>query len=288
MGLFSNLFGKQTCVLCNAECGPLKRDKLKSGEFICSDCRDKCSQYIRVSEYTLDELKEHMNYAAYMKRFNDEIFTKPEYGKEQYPSSVTQMGVQFCDDLGMLKILNHHASTNAIDEIVRYDQIAGYDDFEVTEEAEGKEPEFKEAGITLRFIQPRDTNKDNELRGLRCHPYLKRELKIVFAKNKTEKTKAADARLAKEKLNRIFGVYDGDKSLLGFGMSKAEKRDLMGKVGMIKAMGSIANAAVRGDGELSEEQQDKLRESFNAVDDVNTGGLSVYSRRADEAEAKLQ
>ena len=285
MGFLSNIFGKQTCVLCGKECGPLKRDKLRSGEFVCSECREKSSKYVRLSELSLDELKAHMEYMDFIRRLDETVFSKPEYSKYQLPSSITSMGIQFCDELGMLKILNR--SVNGIDDIIRYDQIASYDSYKETEEEEGKEPKIKEAGIKLTLVQPRQMNDNMMQRGIRVHPYIKRELKIVFAKSNV-KSRATDANLAKDKLHNIFGEYDSNKSLLGFGMSKAEKRDLMGTVGMIKAMGTVAKAAASGNEELSAEQQAQLKESFDAVNDAQTGGLAVYSRRADEAETKVQ
>ena len=58
MGFFSNLFAKQNCAVCGKECGTLHRSKLRDGQFLCDDCGNKCSKYIRLSELTLDEAKE--------------------------------------------------------------------------------------------------------------------------------------------------------------------------------------------------------------------------------------
>ena len=55
MGFFSNLFAKQNCAVCGKECGTLHRSKLRDGQFLCDDCGDQCSKYIRLSELTLDE-----------------------------------------------------------------------------------------------------------------------------------------------------------------------------------------------------------------------------------------
>ena len=78
MGFFSNLFAKQNCAVCGKECGTLHRSKLRDGQFLCDDCGDQCSKYIRLSELTLDEAKEHMAYMARMKRVFDEVFNKTE------------------------------------------------------------------------------------------------------------------------------------------------------------------------------------------------------------------
>ena len=78
MGFFSNLFAKQNCAVCGSECGTLHRSKLRDGQFLCDDCGNKCSKYIRLSELTLDEAKEHMEYMARMKRvFYEAALHKP-------------------------------------------------------------------------------------------------------------------------------------------------------------------------------------------------------------------
>ena len=102
MGFFSNLFAKQNCAVCGKECGTLHRSKLRDGQFLCDDCGNKCSKYIRLSELTLDEAKEHMEYMARMKRVFDEVFNKTEFRVNAYPSTPTQMGLVFCDELGTM------------------------------------------------------------------------------------------------------------------------------------------------------------------------------------------
>lgn len=85
MGFFSNLFAKQNCAVCGKECGTLHRSKLRDGQFLCDDCGNKCSKYIRLSELTLDEAKEHMEYMARMKRVFDEVFDKTEFRSTHTP-----------------------------------------------------------------------------------------------------------------------------------------------------------------------------------------------------------
>ena len=88
MGFFSNLFAKQNCAVCGKECGTMHRSKLRDGQFLCDDCGNKCSKYIRLSELTLDEAKarfvENINLAndaqtggmALYSRRADEAFAK--------------------------------------------------------------------------------------------------------------------------------------------------------------------------------------------------------------------
>ena len=46
--------------------------------------------------------------------------------------------------------------------------------------------------------------------------------------------------------------------------------------------------AKNGAESITEEEKAKLKEHMNAIDDAATGGLAVYTRRADEAEAKIK
>ena len=88
-------------------------------------------------------------------------------------------------------------------------------------------------------------------------------------------------------LDHIFGVHDNETSMFGHRMSKAEERELKGQMGMIGAMGAVASAAMKG-GQLSEQEKACFVENINLANDAQTGGMAVYSRRADEAFAKVQ
>ena len=138
MGFFSNLFAKQNCAVCGKECGTLHRSKLRDGQFLCDDCGDQCSKYIRLSELTLDEAKEHMAYMARMKRVFDEVFNKTEFRVNAYPSTPSQMGLVFCDELGMLYIDDRTGGRGKMPELIRYDQIASYEEY--LDETPAKEP----------------------------------------------------------------------------------------------------------------------------------------------------
>ena len=52
MGLFSNLFSKQACSLCNTEVGALNRTKLKDGLYICKTCKKDTSAFFKAENYT--------------------------------------------------------------------------------------------------------------------------------------------------------------------------------------------------------------------------------------------
>ena len=57
-------------------------------------------------------------------------------------------------------------------------------------------------------------------------------------------------------------------------------------------MGSMLVTAVKtaknGEESLTEEKIAQLKEGMNKIDDAQTNGLAVYTRRANEAEAKIQ
>ena len=159
MGFFSNLFAKQNCAVCGKECGTLHRSKLRDGQFLCDDCGNKCSKYIRLSELTLDEAKEHMEYMARMKRVFDEVFDKTEFRVNAYPSTPTQMGLVFCDELGMLYIDDRTGGRGKMPELIRYDQIASYEEYldETPAKEPGQEPTLNGGGLKLKLVQPRST-----------------------------------------------------------------------------------------------------------------------------------
>lgn len=68
MGLFSNLFSKQACELCGKEVGALGRVKLRDNTYICKECRKETSAFIKLENYTLEEVKKHIEY---MKKQNE-------------------------------------------------------------------------------------------------------------------------------------------------------------------------------------------------------------------------
>ena len=265
----------------------MHRSKLRDGQFLCDDCGNKCSKYIRLSELTLDEAKEHMEYMARMKRVFDEVFNKTDFKMEYFPTSVTQMGVIFCDELGMLYIDDRTGGRGKMPELIRYDQIASYEEYldETPAKEPGQKPTLNGGGLKLKLVQPRSITEAQTQRGMRPHPYIKQELVICFSKR--DKYDIGYAHNAKQHLDHIFGVHDKETSMFGFRMSKAEERELKGQMGMIGAMGAVASAAMKG-GQLSEQEKARFVENINLANDAQTGGMAVYSRRADEAFAKVQ
>ena len=213
MGFFSNLFAKQNCAVCGKECGTLHRSKLRDGQFLCDDCGNKCSKYIRLSELTLDEAKEHMEYMARMKRVFDEVFDKTEFRVNAYPSTPTQMGLVFCDELGMLYIDDRTGGRGKMPELIRYDQIASYEEYldETPAKEPGKEPTLNGGGLKLKLVQPRGITEAQTQRGMHPHPYIKQELIICFSKR--DRREIGYAHIARQHLDHIFGVHDNETSI---------------------------------------------------------------------------
>lgn len=74
--------------------------------------------------------------------------------------------------------------------------------------------------------------------------------------------------------------------LFSFGMNKKEKRDFMAAVAGVKNCNGSCKGRKDGGDSLTDEKKAEIQQNINAMEDAQTGGLSVYTRRADEAEAK--
>lgn len=187
----------------------------------------------------------------------------------------------------MLYIDDRTGSRGKMPELIRYDQIASYEEYldETPAKEPGQEPTLNGGGLKLKLVQPRSITEAQTQRGMHPHPYIKQELVICFSKR--DRREIGYAHIARQHLDHIFGVHDNETSLFGRRMSKAEERELKGQMGMIGAMGAVASAAMKG-GQLSEQEKARFVENINLANDAQTGGMAVYSRRADEAFAKVQ
>lgn len=290
MGFFSNLFGKKTCSLCGKECGVMSRNKIREKLYICNECGNLCSKHIRLSEYTLDGIKEHIECMKKQQKLFEEVY-KPCTGKLVCPGvKLDKQGIEFCDELGLFRIVDRNTTARGakLVDLFRYDQIASYEPYleetHPTEEElkKGVKPEVDECGIKIKLLTANDNANASAKHGTRVHPYVKRELKICFS----TKEKSTYIETAINHLNGIFGVNDGNRGLFQFGLTKEEKRTVMGVKGAMDIFGEAMKTAKTG--ELSDEAREKIEGGINAIDDAATGGLAVYTRRADEAEAKIK
>jgi len=294
MGLgdfFKNIFGKKTCAFCGGECGMMSRTKIKGDEYICSKCDDMCSNFIRKSRFTKPELEGHMEYMKRSDRIYKEVILPNVQKHECYPSATQRQGIEFFDDFGMFRIMDgsRDHKENYPKELFRYDQVASYEPYyeEAEPEEAGKPKVFHEGGIIIRLVGALDDTTKMQ-KGLRAHPYITEEIKVCFATNDREKENYLKyAENAIWHFNHIFGVNDDSKGLFNFGMSKQEKRDLKAAVAFTKTAFDAVKVAKNG-GEITDEKKAEIMENMNAIDDAQTGGLAVYTRAADAAEAKIQ
>ena len=223
---------------CGNECGVMSRTKIKKGYYLCDSCGDLCSKYIRLSELTLDEIKGHIEYMKRQNRLFEEVYSK-EGKKETIPLTIKEAGIEFCDDLGMFRIkYKNFTGRGKMNELFRYDQVASYEEYydEMPSSEPGKTPEFKGGGLKIKLLNKNmeAINIDNK-KGLHSHPYIKQEIKVCFSKK--SRTDAEDAHHEKCKFDYIFGIHDNSKGLFDFGLSKEEKRELQGAVGMANIFG---------------------------------------------------
>ena len=292
MGLgdfFKNIFGKKTCAFCGGECGMMSRTKIKVDEYICSKCDDMCSNFIRKSRFTKPELEGHMEYMKRSDRIYKEVILPNVQKHECYPSATQRQGIEFFDDFGMFRIMDgsRDHKENYPKELFRYDQVASYEPYyeEAEPEEAGKPKVFHEGGIIIRLVGALDDTTKMQ-KGLRAHPYITEEIKVCFATNDREKENYLKyAENAIHHFDYIFGVES--KGLFSFGMSKQEKRDLKAAVAFTKTAFDAVKVAKNG-GEITDEKKAEIMENMNAIDDAQTGGLAVYTRAADSAEAKIQ
>ena len=292
MGLgdfFKNIFGKKTCAFCGGECGMMSRTKIKGDEYICGKCDDMCSFHIQKYRFTKDELRGHMEYMKRSDRIYKEVILPNVQKHECYPSATQRQGIEFFDDFGMFRIMDGSRDNkeNYPKELFRYDQVASYEPYyeEAEPEEAGKPKVFHEGGIIIRLVGALDDTTKMQ-KGLRAHPYITEEIKVCFATNDREKENYLKyAENAIHHFDYIFGVES--KGLFSFGMSKQEKRDLKAAVAFTKTAFDAVKVAKNG-GEITDEKKAEIMENMNAIDDAQTGGLAVYTRAADSAEAKIQ
>lgn len=293
MGFFSDLFGKKNCCLCNQEVGATKRTKIRNKEtkeYVCYLCARKCSQFVRLSELTKDEVIAHMKFMETREKIFNEVLT-PMNGK-LYSAGGREMGIRFFDDAGMLVISDpQNHSHKEVHEVIRYDEVASYEYYKEENPGQnGGKPTFKEDGVKLRIcyqqgVQVPDFSGKKAAGGTRPHPYIKQEIKLPFRKSE-KATNYADNTI--QHFDFIFGVHDDEHGLFG-GMSKAEKANLKAGAESLKLAGSLLKSAVKGEldpNNIDPELQAKAEEAAKLNEDAKMGSIAKYMRAADEIEAK--
>ena len=290
---FKNMFKKQTCAFCGAECGVMSRTKIKGDEYICSKCDDMCSRFIRKGRFTKDELAGHMEYMKRCDRIYKEVIEPNDKStiNDILPHPTKVEGIHFFDDYGMFRIC--HASRDRQAEypveLFRYDQVAGYEPY--LDEREPSEPgkpmEFRECGLKLTLVGGLDV-PDEIRKGAQGHPYITDPIKVPYAKSASDKENAMhDLERTVIHFDNIFGVHDDRTALFSFGMSKKEKRDHKAGIAFANTFIDAVKVAKNGADSLTEEKKAEIQQNMDAMADAETGGLAVYTRRANETEAKI-
>lgn len=281
MDWLKGTFGKQTCAFCGAEVGMLKRTKIKNKEFICNDCRGKCSRFIEVYRFTKDELMEHMEYMKRQEKMYNEVLGTPSVC---VPGAGNEL-IEFYDEHGMFRIRNTDYDNRYTKELFRYDQVASYEPFCDEEAGDTSDKKvFKGCGVIINLVGSKVDTAEIGV-GLRPHPYIDRPIKVTVNK-RDQHIGTLDVNHIISHFDYIFGVNDDTKGLFSFGPTKQQKRE--GEA--LKAMGGMFSAAIKAaknGGEVSEETKQQVMDAMNKVEDANTSGLAEYSRRADAAEEKV-
>ena len=265
----------------------MHRTKIKGGEFVCSTCARQCSKYVRLSELTKPEVSGHIEYMKRQEKLYNECFADAK--RDTYPSAFHKQAISFADEIGMFEIMDRDNAQNKVNhELFRYDQVLSYEKYVEKERPTepGKPETFKESGVKIRLVGMLDhieNDMEKSKMGLRPHPYVKREIKVVFHTKESE-TDYTDNAVAH--FDHIFGVHDNESGLFSFGMNKQEKRDLMAGVAAVKTAMAAAKVAKEGEEALTDEKKAEIKENLNAISDAQTGGLAEYTRRADAAEEK--
>lgn len=186
MGLFGNLFSKQTCGVCGKEVGALARLKLKDGKYVCRDCGKNASAFFNVGHHDLESTKKHL---AYMEKAN-ELYQKEfeNLDKEQvdYCNHHGSYKIGFVDSIGMFAVLTPETKRRNKKELFRYDQIDSFGPYTEMNSMNRKEGEraIKEYGVLIKMRCAEDFARMNasEAEKKMMHPHAI-EIKIPIQHN---------------------------------------------------------------------------------------------------------
>ncbi len=130
MGLFGNLFSKQTCAICGTEVGALSRSKLKDGNYICNKCRKNTSGYFQPKQYDLESTKLHLAYMEKMNELYEKEYASLNKSQKKSFGLIGANTILFADELGMFEIINSTTKKSDKKELWRYDQIETFGQYE--------------------------------------------------------------------------------------------------------------------------------------------------------------
>ena len=288
MGLFSNMFSKETCELCGKEAGALARVKLSDGTYICKDCKKETSAFLKVENCTLDEVKKHIEY---MKK-QDELYQKEfeTLPKDKIDRIVYQgyYGIAFADDLAMFEIILPETSKRHYKELFRYDQIKDFQPYSEQNIGTGEGlKKYKETGLRIIMNCSADIGNisSSDEAKKHMHPYAF-EFVLPVAKN----VDYVDAGRAKNHLNRIFGRPD--ETLVGsikesFVGTAHEQAGYKAGGEALGALGSFIKGKVTGNEEDIEKAKEKMNSALEMGMDYATENRTAYAKISDEVEIRV-
>lgn len=127
----------------------MHRTKIRGDEYVCNDCKRKCSKFVRLSELTKDRVSEHIEYMRRQEKLYQECFANAK--RDTYPSAFRKQAISFADEVGMFEIMDRDTSQKKeYHELFRYDQVLSYEKYVDTEKNTevGKPEIFKESDHT--------------------------------------------------------------------------------------------------------------------------------------------
>ena len=220
MGIFSSLFSKESCSICGKEEGILGRTKLTDGNFICSDCRKKCSPFLKaIVRCDLDHIKKHIEYLNMQKElYEKEYNVLPDDKKKAYGKDLLFNGIKLADDIGMFEIYNSETKKYGHKELFRYDEIFDFKAYGKPN-SEGSAKKYQEVGVTIKMLKSIDTNFDQDR-------YIKEYLEEISIPTASQVDVIDESFLYKH-LNRIMGIsIEGNLGVYDDGKVRIEYRNI--------------------------------------------------------------
>lgn len=152
MGLFGNLFSKQTCGICGKEVGALSRLKLKDGSYICRDCGKNTSAFFDVGRHDLESTKKHLEYMEKANELYEKEFENLDKSKIDYCGHHGSYKIGFVDSIGKFAVLTPETKRRGKKELFAYDEIESFGPYTETNalinRKEG-EKAIKEYGVQI-------------------------------------------------------------------------------------------------------------------------------------------
>ena len=281
MGIFSKLFSKETCALCDKEVGALSRVKLNDGTYICSDCRKDTSAFINIQKLSLDEVKKHIEYMKKQNEFYEENFATLSDKEVVRCVKMGYAGVVFADSLGMFEIINAETKKKNYKELFRYDQIKDFEVYAKNNTTSGEnQKKYAETGVRIIMDSLADIGNfsasDEQKKHL--HPYAM-EFILPISRNVDYK----DGGMIKNHLNKIFGRPD--ETVFGsikekFTGTGHEKAGYQAANDAVSALASFAKGN-------KEEAKEKMKQAASSGMAFLSENKTEYAKIADKKEKEF-